>query len=86
MLILGIILWGMLLGAAAQWLLRGNSRKPRDWCEALVAGLLAGIDQGVKDGGHPDRRGDDQFRGVSPMNRKSRQAPLRSSDRYDPYR
>ena len=37
MLIIGIILGGMLLGAAAQWLLRGISRQPRDWGEALVA-------------------------------------------------
>ena len=47
MLILGIILWGMLLGAAAQWLLRGNSRQPRDWGEALVAGLLGSFVGGL---------------------------------------
>jgi len=47
MLILGIILWGMLLGAAAQWLLRGSSRQPRDWGEALVAGLLGSFVGGL---------------------------------------
>jgi uncharacterized membrane protein YeaQ/YmgE (transglycosylase-associated protein family) len=47
MLIIGIILWGMLLGAAAQWLLRGNSREPRDWGEALVAGLLGSFVGGL---------------------------------------
>ncbi len=50
MLILGIILWGMLLGAAAQWLLRGNSRQPRDWGEALVAGLLGSFVGGLLGG------------------------------------
>ena len=37
----------MLLGAAAQWLLRGSSHAPRDWGEALVAGLLGSFVGGL---------------------------------------
>lgn len=38
-LIIGIILFGMLIGAAAQYILRGFSVKI-DWTYALTAGLL----------------------------------------------
>ena len=39
MLILGIILFGMVVGAAAQWLLGGSASRV-NWGLALVAGLV----------------------------------------------
>lgn len=45
-LILGIILFGMLVGAAAQWLLGGATRGV-DWGLALVAGLLGSFIGGL---------------------------------------
>jgi uncharacterized membrane protein YeaQ/YmgE (transglycosylase-associated protein family) len=38
MLILGIILFGMVIGAGAQWIL-GKGRDGVDWAMALIAGL-----------------------------------------------
>ncbi len=40
MLIIGIILWGMLIGAAAQLLLGANKRGGVNWTVALTAGIL----------------------------------------------
>ena len=39
MLILGIILFGMVVGAGAQWILRGFGKV--DWTMAIVSGLYA---------------------------------------------
>ncbi|MCV2396025.1 GlsB/YeaQ/YmgE family stress response membrane protein [Actinotalea sp. M2MS4P-6] len=46
MLILGIILFGMLVGAAAQLLL-GRSRKGVDWTMAIVSGLVGSFVGGL---------------------------------------
>lgn len=40
MLIIGIILWGMLIGAAAQLLLGANKHGGVNWTVALAAGVL----------------------------------------------
>jgi uncharacterized membrane protein YeaQ/YmgE (transglycosylase-associated protein family) len=45
-LILGIILFGMLVGAAAQWLLRGPSAGV-NWAVALAAGLIGSFIGGL---------------------------------------
>lgn len=46
MLILGLILFGLVVGAAAQWVLRTN-RAGVDWARALVAGLTGSFVGGV---------------------------------------
>lgn len=46
MLILGIILFGMVVGAAAQWVL-GTGRQGVDWGMALVAGLVGSFVGGL---------------------------------------
>lgn len=46
MLILGLILFGMLIGAAAQ-LIVGRSRKGLDWTLAIVAGLVGSFVGGL---------------------------------------
>lgn len=46
MLIIGIILWGMLIGAAAQLIL-GSGRKGLNWGMALVAGLVGSFVGGL---------------------------------------
>lgn len=40
MLIIGIILWGMLIGAAAQWILGSTKGSGVNWGMALGAGVL----------------------------------------------
>ena len=40
MLIIGIILWGMLIGAAAQWILGSSKGSGVNWGMALGAGVL----------------------------------------------
>ncbi|GAC56014.1 hypothetical protein GOHSU_02_01600 [Gordonia hirsuta DSM 44140 = NBRC 16056] len=40
MLIIGIILWGMLIGAAAQLLLGANKHGGVNWTVALAAGIV----------------------------------------------
>jgi uncharacterized membrane protein YeaQ/YmgE (transglycosylase-associated protein family) len=45
-LILGIILWGMLIGAAAQLIL-GRSASGTDWTMAIVAGLVGSFVGGL---------------------------------------
>lgn len=40
MLIIGIILWGMLIGAAAQWILGSTKGSGVNWGLALGAGVL----------------------------------------------
>ena len=46
MLVLGVILFGMLIGAAAQ-LIVGRSAKGVDWGRALVAGLVGSFIGGI---------------------------------------
>ncbi|MGB3696966.1 MAG: hypothetical protein WBA05_05990 [Gordonia sp. (in: high G+C Gram-positive bacteria)] len=46
MLIIGIILWGMLIGAAAQLIL-GTGRKGLNWGMALASGLLGSFVGGL---------------------------------------
>jgi len=46
MLIIGILLFGMLVGAAAQWVLDRDGR-PIDWGMALVAGLAGSFVGGL---------------------------------------
>ncbi|MGB3304086.1 hypothetical protein [Gordonia sp. (in: high G+C Gram-positive bacteria)] len=46
MLIIGIILWGMLIGAAAQLIL-GTGRKGLNWGMALGAGLVGSFVGGL---------------------------------------
>jgi len=46
MLILGIILFGMVIGAVAQWLL-GTGRTGVDWGMALIAGLAGSFVGGL---------------------------------------
>ncbi len=46
MLILGIILFGMVVGAAAQWVL-GTGRQGVDWGMALIAGLVGSFVGGL---------------------------------------
>jgi uncharacterized membrane protein YeaQ/YmgE (transglycosylase-associated protein family) len=46
MLILGILLFGMLVGAGAQ-LITGSGRQGIDWTTALIAGLLGSFVGGV---------------------------------------
>lgn len=46
MLILGIILFGMVIGAGAQWIL-GKGREGVDWAMALCAGLLGSFVGGL---------------------------------------
>ena len=45
MLILGIIVFGMIVGAAAQWLLRGSAKV--NWGLALTAGLVGSFVGGL---------------------------------------
>lgn len=45
-LILGIILWGMLIGAGAQLIL-GRSSSGTDWTMAIVAGLVGSFVGGM---------------------------------------
>lgn len=47
MLILGILLFGLLIGAAAQLLLARSTRGGIDWGRALVAGLLGSFVGGL---------------------------------------
>ena len=37
--IIGIMLWGMLIGATAQWILRVHKPGSIDWSMAIVAGI-----------------------------------------------
>ncbi len=46
MLILGLILFGMIVGAAAQWLL-GQTSRGVDWTTALIAGLAGSFVGGL---------------------------------------
>lgn len=46
MLLLGIILFGMLIGAAAQLIL-GRHGRPVDWTMAIVAGLIGSFVGGL---------------------------------------
>lgn len=46
MLIIGLVLFGMLVGAGAQLIL-GRSRKGLDWTLAIVAGLLGSFVGGL---------------------------------------
>ena len=46
MLILGIILFGMVIGAGAQWIL-GKGRDGVDWAMALIAGLAGSFVGGL---------------------------------------
>lgn len=46
MLIIGLILFGMIIGAAAQ-LIVGRSRKGLDWTLAIVAGLVGSFVGGL---------------------------------------
>lgn len=46
MLILGIILFGLIVGAVAQWVL-GTGRDGVDWAMALVAGLVGSFVGGL---------------------------------------
>ena len=47
MLIIGIVLFGMLVGAAAQLLLRRGGGHRINWTTALVAGLLGSLVGGL---------------------------------------
>ncbi len=47
MLILGIILFGMVIGAAAQWLLGQTRRGGVDWAMALISGLVGSFVGGL---------------------------------------
>lgn len=47
MLILGILLFGLLIGAAAQLLLARSTRGGIDWARALVAGLVGSLVGGL---------------------------------------
>lgn len=47
MLILGLILFGMMIGAIAQIILGGKSRRGFDWGMALVAGLAGSFVGGL---------------------------------------
>ncbi len=47
MLILGILLFGLLIGAAAQLLLARSTRGGIDWGRALVAGLVGSLVGGL---------------------------------------
>ena len=46
MLIIGLVLFGMLIGGAAQLLL-GRSRRGIDWASAFVCGLAGSFDGGL---------------------------------------
>lgn len=46
MLLIGIILFGMLIGAGAQYLLNGIHR-PIDWTTALISGLVGSFVGGL---------------------------------------
>ncbi len=46
MLILGILLFGLVVGAAAQWVL-GRGRSGVDWGQALIAGLAGSLVGGL---------------------------------------
>ena len=46
-LILGIILFGMVIGAAAQWLLGQTRRGGVDWAMALISGLVGSFVGGL---------------------------------------
>ena len=46
MLLIGIILFGMLIGAGAQYILKGVHRKI-DWTTALISGLLGSFVGGL---------------------------------------
>ncbi|MBS1848812.1 MAG: GlsB/YeaQ/YmgE family stress response membrane protein [Actinobacteria bacterium] len=46
MLLLGIILFGMLIGAGAQYILNGIHR-PIDWTTALISGLVGSFVGGM---------------------------------------
>lgn len=46
MLLIGIILFGMLIGAGAQLLLKGT-RQPIDWTTALISGLVGSFVGGL---------------------------------------
>ncbi len=46
MLLLGIILFGLVVGAAAQWVL-GTGRDGVDWAKALIAGLAGSFVGGL---------------------------------------
>ena len=46
MLLIGIILFGMLIGAGAQLLLQGT-RQPIDWTTALISGLVGSFVGGL---------------------------------------
>lgn len=50
MLIIGIILWGMLIGAAAQLLLGANKRGGINWTVAFAAGILGSFVGGLLGG------------------------------------
>ncbi|GAA3967733.1 hypothetical protein [Gordonia caeni] len=47
MLIIGIILWGMLIGAAAQWILGATKGSGVNWGMALGAGVLGSFIGGL---------------------------------------
>lgn len=47
MLILGLILFGMMVGAAAQFLLGNRARGGIDWSMALIAGLAGSFVGGL---------------------------------------
>lgn len=46
MLLIGIILFGMLIGAGAQYILKG-ARHPIDWTTALISGLAGSFVGGM---------------------------------------
>ncbi|MFT4086611.1 MAG: GlsB/YeaQ/YmgE family stress response membrane protein [Gordonia sp. (in: high G+C Gram-positive bacteria)] len=45
--IIGIILWGMLIGGAAQWILGVNKASNINWTMAIVAGLVGSFVGGM---------------------------------------
>ncbi|REJ05012.1 GlsB/YeaQ/YmgE family stress response membrane protein [Microbacterium bovistercoris] len=47
MLIIGLILFGMIIGAAAQWLLGTSKGKKVDWALACAAGLIGSFVGGL---------------------------------------